>query len=186
MTVYKYDSKEELYFHWYVEELIQAELVNSYILQPDSFVLFNELKGNFIKRLKTKVKYQAKRFIGEHVYTPDGLIQWNKSAIEKGVCQILTDEYKLDKKIPFICNSDLKTYIEIKPIFDYHNMTRAFTINQKWVYDKHGIYVQLVKPDTIFKSTFTPKRFLLTDVSKNRRKINWDVITIETFLNINK
>ena len=65
-----------------------------------------------------------------------------------------------------------ETWLEIKPKFDQNNMTRLFKINQKWVFDKHGLFVDLVIPETLFEKTFTPKDYLTTPTGK-QRKLNY-------------
>lgn len=97
--------------------------------------------------------------IRKHIYTPDFKIEW-KSCLE-------------------CVSSD---YIEIKPSFDSHNMTRLFTVNQKWVYAKYGIYVQKIVPEKLFKQTFIPDRFLRTDSGKQKRKIKFKYVRISEYL----
>ena len=61
-------------------------------------------------------------------------------------------------------------------------MTRLFSINQKWMYSEHGIYIQKVIPQKLFADTFTPKRYLMTDGGGQARKIKWDVKSLEEFV----
>jgi hypothetical protein len=77
--------------------------------------------------------------------------------------------------------------IEIKPIFDQNNMTRLAIINQKWVMEKHGLFVNIVIPDKLFENTFTPKRYLRCDASSKERKLKFsNVKSLDEFLNQGK
>ena len=49
--------------------------------------------------------------------------------------------------------------------------------------EKYKTYINLFVPPKIFKKTFTPKRYLLTDVSKTKRKINFPTKSLEEFIN---
>jgi len=52
-------------------------------------------------------------------------------------------------------------------------MTRLAKINIKWVWDKYGVFVNIIIPEKHFDKTFTPKRFLTTDKSGKPRKIKY-------------
>ena len=56
-------------------------------------------------------------------------------------------------------------------------------INQKWTYQLTGKFVNLIEYSKLFKETFTPTRFLLTDSGKQQRMINkWKVRTLQEYL----
>lgn len=102
-------------------------------------------------------QFKKKINIREHIYTPDFIIYNNKTTW-------------------------LSDHIETKGSFDKHNMIRLFSINQKWMMQKYGIYVQKIIPSKLFKSTFTPKRYLLTDSGIKSRKINHEVVLLEDYI----
>ena len=62
-------------------------------------------------------------------------------------------------------------------------MTRLATLNIKWLYQKYGIYTQVIIPERIFKKTFTPKLMLKTKTGKDR-KLNFIVRSLEDYLNL--
>ena len=117
-----------------------------------------------------------------HVYSPDFSIAWAEKArkIFFNVCGSKVDLYKS----PFITDIFYShiSIIEVKPVFDQNNMTRLFTINQKWMYQLHGVYVQKVVPVKLFEKTFTPKKYLLTDKSGKPRKLKYKPTSLEEFL----
>lgn len=138
----------------------EAGFISGYESQPESFVLSDPFFYLFDKKLKTKTRRVSQKFIPEHLYTADFKLEWAEKA--RGIFfNGFADSVNL-KKIPFIAKNRI-CHIEVKPDFDVHNMQREFSINQKWVFQKHGIYVQKVIPSCkrgfLFAKTFTPKKF---------------------------
>lgn len=175
------DSKEELYLNWYLEELKQAEFIREYTLDPSSYTLSEKVSVEVVveKQLKTKLKQEtkSKTLLNQHVYTPDAEVIWTSKAL--GVFIGTTENYLL-KKRPFY--HDLyKSVIEVKPTWNMQNMKRLFSLNQKWMLKEHGIYVQMVIPELLFRDTFTPQRFLLTDKGTRERAIRWEVRTLNDY-----
>lgn len=90
----------------------------------------------------------------------------------------------------------LVTYIDIKPGFAQASQQSfvRFPVKQAWVYDKYAVYVQKIvtlqsvkhklgrKYSGLFVSTFVPERYLLTDSGNQRRKINFDYKTIDSYV----
>ena len=176
-----YDSPEELYVSWYLDELGEAGYVIQVDFHPDSYRLSPQVKYKRYKMLKTKIKEIPSTLLQEHIYTPDFLVYWTQEAVSiffKGTGG------------PFF--PDMQTEIlqrtiwEVKPPFDRNNMTRLFTINQKWVYDKYGVYVQKIIPQKLFRDTFTPQRYLLTDSGKQKRKLIFAPKTLEEYVESRK
>jgi hypothetical protein len=107
-------------------------------------------------------------------YTYDFDIEWEKKA--EGIFYY-TKDYVVPMSgyiPPFYAitssnNESPVSAIEVKPVFDQHNMERDVKSTLKWVYDKMKIYVQIVKPEVLFETTFAPKEFLLTNAGKPRR-----------------
>jgi bifunctional DNase/RNase len=77
-----------------------------------------------------------------------------------------------------------KSYIDVKPGFTkQHSVTEVFSLKRGLMLEKHGINVQKVVIEDLFKHTFTPTRYLLTDSGRQPRKITeWKPISLETFL----
>lgn len=175
-----YDSKEELYFSWYLDELCKAGYVSEYSFQPGSFVLSAPVVYKYEKQLKTKTKIMTKRLIREHSYTTDFRIIWDKKANGVFYASSYGQLYLINT--PFITTSANVGFVEIKPVFDQNNMTRLFTINQKWVYQKYGTYIQKIIPVKLFESTFTPQKYLLTDKTNKPRKLKYQPKTLNDFI----
>lgn len=182
-----FDSKEEEYFFWYLEELEKAGFIEDIIPQYPVITLSDKKEHEVFKQLKTKRKYYNKTLLQEHVYTPDFTVVWKLDAF--ALIAGFLETYN-EHKTPFYCkvNPFEKTrmnpssIIEVKPSFDQNNMTRAFILNQKWIYDKHKVFVQLIKPVDLFKQTFIPSRYIWTDGGTMRRKIKFKVRTLKEYL----
>lgn len=184
----QFDSKEEEYFSWYLNELLGSGHVKYWLHQHETYILAPKETYVYEKHLKTKIKKNESTLLREHVYTPDFLIVWDESA--RGMfCDSINGLVNL-KKIPFTTNEWSQgaafSVIDIKPSFDRHNMTRLFTINQKWMYQRHNIFVQKIiitgKKTALFQTTFTPDKYLLTDKAKKKRKLNYEPRSLNKFI----
>lgn len=171
------DSNEEWHFTWFLDELKSKGYVKDYFKIEEGYVMSNDVKVDYIKPMKRVANKKMQQVVMRgHVYTPDFKIIWDPKALG-----ILVQDLNSNKKITtkFICQ-DLESIIEIKGIWDMNNMTRLATNNIKSLYDKHGIFCQIIKIPTLFKNTFTPLRYFYTDGvnSNKRRKIKFKTKTL--------
>lgn len=176
------DSTEEEMMVMYFEELIEAGYVEK-LERAQTYPLSERLLNCYtqVVQMKTKAKEVEKQqvLLEEHVYTPEFMINWTYAGATLFVDRILKNSTKkLDA--PFI--GSYKTLIEVKPGFDQNNMTRLFKINQKWMWQRYGLFVNLVQPHKLFEETFTPKAYLTTPTGK-QRVIHWKVRTLEQYVN---
>lgn len=187
-----FDSKGEVYFYWWVVELHKKGVITSYEIYPEPFELSQPEPHRYIEALKTKNRNKKETIIQGHIYTPDFVLHWNPLKAHKFV-QYIDDSVKYNKsKLLTSTLYNQLTYIEVKPSYDQNNMTRAFKINQKWVYFKYREYVNLViaeagkkgmkNTNMFFNKTFVPKRFLLTDAGTRKRIIHYPVKTLTEYL----
>jgi hypothetical protein len=179
----EFDSKEELYFSWYLEVLRNWNFVESWEKVEEPYKLTDDLVINYLKPMKrVKDKILTQTLFSGREYTPDFKIKWTDQAIgifTKDLVNGIVYKNKFDT--PFI--SQYKTSIvEVKGVFDNNNMTRLATNNIKDVYEKHGVYITIAKIPMLFKKTFTPERYLLTDKSFKPRKIKYATRTIKEFI----
>lgn len=182
-----FDSNEELEFYYYIEELKKNGFVNIFEYNTKSFTLSKPLTYKWIQKLKTKEIIKESTLLQAHVYTPDFYIEWNTKANEIFYLTLSSNK-KLDK-IPFIAqqyNEKIFSYIEIKPPFDYQNMTRLSVINRKWVMANFNIFVQTIIPsgkgNCLFAKTFVPQKALFTKKRKQRRVFKFEVRSLRDFL----
>lgn len=201
-----FESKEEVYFYWWLKELEKRKLIYSIEYQPKPFQLSDKVFITWGKQLKTKVKKQSTLFLDEKTYTADFLFYWNEKLLNKLFMCFDDTIYQSYKNFPFIANKSKKngqyfSVVDIKGTFDEHNMQRIFSIDQKWIFQKYRIYVQkiithpmvtdkgkIIPATALFPNTFIPERFILTDNKQTvkgkfkSRKINYDFLLIDGYL----
>ena len=68
-------------------------------------------------------------------------------------------------------NKTVDAYIDVKGTFAKSDGGRSFSINQKWTYNKHGIYVYKLVPKDFFKLFGVPEACKLTAKTKKPRKM---------------
>lgn len=196
----KFDSKEEEYFHWWLVELMQAGIIAQVKYQPKPFILSVNEDVQFAEQLKRKVKKRSVSLLKGHEYQADFLIYWTAQ-----VKNLMFADYKdtLDKsikKFPFIANysEDKDCYfsvVDVKGTFNQNDAWRRFSIDQKWVFQRFGIYVQKVithpnidkkgvmhPANALFPHTFIPRRFQTTDTGRFKRKIKYPVQFMQDYL----
>jgi hypothetical protein len=179
-------SNQELYTLWLLEEFKSRRIIESFDYEPESFLLSESQSIESQKRdKKDRLKTRKTSLIREHSYTCDFVVYWNP--VFKGT---IFSDITLLEEVPFFIahNIDGKyvTYLEVKPDFDYNNMTRLFVVNQKWVYDKYKIYIQLFKPEQFFVKYFIPIRYLRTDKDTKLRDIKFYYLTFPKWFKIVK
>lgn len=155
--------------------------------EPSTFTLSETKWYPILRQLKTKTKVDKLSLMDEHKYTPDFLIEWNEEYLNK-FFRLINDE-TCARKCPFFASRGKKnnkpyTFIETKGIFDANNMTRAFRLSQKWLYDKYDLYVQLCIIPDMFQKVFTPQRYLLTYKTMKPRTLpkNYKLLTLNEYL----
>lgn len=77
-------------------------------------------------------------------------------------------------KPKYSIGADLVSYVEIKPNFDLNISSHIVKVKINWLFQATGVYVNLVKVPQIFKDTFVPDRYFLTDEAKKTRQIKYE------------
>lgn len=176
----EYRSKEEIYFSWWLDELIDSGHLLKYEYEQDSYVMSQKKTYTYIKQLKTKAKTLSSTLLNEHRYTPDFVLYWNQEKSKLPFLKDVDGSTKIDNHdLIYQRPTEPFSVIDVKGTFNRHRGDQEFSINQKWTYDKYGIYVNKVVPQKLFKHTFTPVRYLKTDSGTQDRKIKWDVVFLE-------
>ena len=172
-----YQSDEEYYFYWYLKELQLNGYINNWKYQPKPFPLSDKVTFTWQKQLKTKQKIMVKTLLQDHKYQADFLIIWNKKALGVFIPSL---EYEDRLVYPFyadkLSTGLYRTILDVKGTFNQNDAWRRFSIEQKWVWQRYKIMVQKVIPEKLFKETFTPVRFLKTDITGKPRKINYEPV----------
>ena len=153
------DSNEELQFYYWLEEAKLNGLVEDFKYQPESYVLSE--KVSFIKQVQKGKKVVDKEvtLLNGHIYSPDFNITFTDKFYD------LYKKYTWDKLFKLI--DEIKCIIcDIKGGFSRNGGDRSFSINQKWMYQKHGIYIVKIVPQDLFKLTWCPELAKLTPKKK--------------------
>lgn len=182
-----FDSEQERYYSWWLDELVKAGFVDHYKLQPSPFALGAKTIHTYLQQLKTKTKVVEETIMRPHVYTPDARIVWTAQAENIFVTTNSFDQkiYKRQYQQLDIGHGDpgaLHSYTEVKPAFDMQNMTRLMVLNQKWVWQRYGTYINIRKIPNHFEQTFTPIRYMFTNKTGEPRKLNYKAQTLNEFL----
>jgi hypothetical protein len=172
MTRTQFLSDEEYWFACWLIEMQSIGLVDSWEYEPEPFFLAPLEEQMWVEQLKTKTIVRSKQLYLDITYQCDFKIEWNPGAdgiIFYGPYRAYTKEEK--RRCLFYVNQEQPvSYIEIKPDFDYRNMTRYATTKIHWVKAKHNINVQIVKIPSFFKKIFAPNEFYLTPNGAERTK----------------
>lgn len=204
-----WDSKLEKYFLWYIKELYDAGYIEAMYWHKKSFLLSPKVEkevkqhGKIRKKERGIIDLSGGKFhqeskkitiIPEHIFTPEAIIVW-KGESAKGLFYWDIDDKDMvyKKDIPFIAqratipdldgvDQKIVSIVEVKPDYDFKNMTRLVKVNKQFLYSVTGLVLSLCLMPSLFKKTFTPNRYLLTDVQKTPRKINFNTITLQEYV----
>lgn len=197
----------EEYTEWYLNELKEAGYIKGYRREPYSFNIIPEkkLKRQKIENLKTKVKITEESFniLSRLTYKFDYEIEWDKKS-EGIFYNMITDEFQRIWT-PFFAMKDkedrIVSLIDVKPpaaakIFGNNTTGYTFPVIQKVLYHMYGIFINKAIPiplvskglvksgnkQALFTTTFTPKRYFLTDGGQQTRKINFRTKTLKDYI----
>lgn len=182
-----FDSSEEEWFSWMLEELLAAGQITRWY-RPPFYVLSSAERRLFMRVHKGKVKAVEKDISPAHIYTPDFACDWSPGCSPKLVQPWAGDV--IDNAVPFTCNVRANgtkfSVFEVKPLFNAHGKTQWSGAQIKWVAAQHKEHVQMVKigskPKSFFDKVFTPDRYRLTDKTLKPRAIGYTPRTLEEFL----
>lgn len=186
-TILNPQSDEEVYFGWWIDDLLEADL----IAEVDRFKLELASKCDFqftfCESLKTKTKFDGKitSLLTDSSYTGDCKIVWNRSAFNRltltPLSSITPEHYRLHKSWFYLLDGKT-SYIDVKPEYQNPKHSYRFGEKQRTLFMETGVYVQKIVPQVLFADTFTPSRYLFTDKTRRLRKIKWKVRTLKEFL----
>ena len=184
-----FDSEQEYQINEWLLELQKVGLVGEINYQPASIRLNEELTISIPIDGKNKPKKHV--ILKKHDYTADFEIV-TVNELFGAVKGIHSKLFRSDKD---------KVVLEVKPdstllkLIDSHGSTRLFTSRtQPWVYEKFGIFVNLVTPNILFSSTFVPKSLVDSFyykkalvrkgklIKKGDSKVTWKLKTVEEFI----
>lgn len=165
MTTDTYDSDEEREFASWVQEAEDHNLITNSVYQPKPFVLCESVWGKYKKQLKTKVKVLEKHLLREHIYTAD----WSFDLCIQFPPSIFWPTFG-------------KVWVDVKGTWQNRGAKQEFSINQKWVFEKYGIYINKIVPKTFFQKTWCPESLRITPKTKKPRSGYSDAPTLQSQL----
>jgi len=177
-------SAEELYFSWWCDDM--EDLIIDKVFQPDSYILAKPVTYELENKKGTT---DTKNLEQGHVYTPDARLILKPEA--RPFFNIMGEPTTKERKnLPWLMerSDGFEFMVEVKPSgYDPHNMLRLAKINQKWVYEKYGVLVNICRignaAKTFFDHTFCPQRYIKCDKNTDRdRKIHFDIKSKDSFL----
>ena len=141
-------SDEELEVYCWLKETESFNLVSDIEYQPEAFSLCSRASVQVKKQLKTKIKMVDKFLFHAHVYTPD----FEFEAMPAIGRLFVSPLFAPNKPV----------VIDVKGSFNPYGDPKQFSINQKWVWDKYGVYVEKIVPEKLFKKSYVPEICRLT------------------------
>lgn len=151
------DSREEMDMLAWLCEAKDLGLILDFEYQPAAIKLFDSV--DFVNSQGKK-----RSLFREHVYTPDFIVKFRP-----GVSEQLDVQFK----VPFdrMRQNEFKAYIDVKGGFMSNGSGRSFSINQKWIYQLTGIYVQKIVPKDFFRKCGCPVESFVTRKTGKSRKM---------------
>ena len=150
----EFPSEEEMEFYFWCNEAEKLGIIDWFEHQPHPFTLSDPQKYKVLNtKLKKKVSYVDRELVKGHIYTPDFKL-------------------KTRHELPFkkLIQNIGTVYLDTKGKFNPNGGDRNFSINQKWVFKEHGIYIHKVVPEEFFRFTFVPANAKLTKITKKVKK----------------
>lgn len=151
------DSVEEVDFLQFCIEACRLAVLEDFQYQSRTF----QLSGPITYQT---VDGKSRSLFREHVYSPDFMLTFDPSK-----CLALSRVLKVTQQQ--LQQKTLDVYVDVKGTFAKSDGGRSFSINQKWVYDKHGIYVCKIVPKDFFEVCGVPEACRLTAKTKKPRKM---------------
>ena len=164
-----FKSDEEFYFYLWLKEAEDNGLICGVAYEPTSYELCPRAAVTYDKQIKTKVKNVEKFLFYNHEYTPDFIFIIND--------QRLTEYFVAPKYL-----GKLAVTVDVKGTFHKHNDGRAFSMNQKWMWVRFGIYVEKIVPKKMFKDIWVPDALRFTPSQKKPAAIARGCKTIDEFM----
>lgn len=176
-----YESSCEKALLYFAEELIKLGYVKKVERSP-SYLLCDALSNTYVQQLKRGSKSVEQNIQQGVSYTPDYDIYFTDKALGK-FCWLLGSTVKYDRKWLVVqkVGSLYRACCEVKPDFSRSSTTPKSMQSMKWLYQRHKIFVNLFRPNDIFKKLFTPENYKVTD-SGTVKKLKYTPRTLATYL----
>jgi len=176
---YSLDSIEEYEYMRWCEIGVEMGLIAEWEYQPMSWMITNKRMITVEKQLKTKVKSMDRHLLDKHQYTCDFRLRFNRQFIDIFSGDMLNHVNVGGFK--YVTNDD-DIYVDIKGGFNRFGGDRTFSIHQKLVYDKFGIFVHKIIPIKLFTATYCPEDVRYTIKTNKLRTKYASLPSIDTLI----
>lgn len=184
------DSYQEKYTFMWLFELEAAGLIKEgSIKRAESYLLFETVSKNWIEKLKTKSNPKVETLLAAHLYTPDAVFALTDAGKNCKLFSCINSTEKLRTRGGFnLIHQNGVVHIETKgSSFRRADDTKEkFSVDRKWLWAVHQVFVNLFIPDDVFSKTWTPAEYLKTDKTGRERKIRWNTRTLNSYLKMIK
>lgn len=147
-------SDEERYFYAWCEEAVKNGVLRWFTYEPESYLLSEKVTTQVRAKTKT-AKMVAKHLMHPHSYRADFAI---------GSC----DRFESFNH-GLRCRSEWTYLIDTKGTWMNRGAKQEFSMNQKWLWQVHGLYVNKVVPQKFFKATWCPRLAMFGKSGKQRK-----------------
>lgn len=180
-----YESIEELHFLWWCEVL----LLSGHLLKVERgepIQITHGYKHDYEVATRKGTTVKSQTIFQPSKYTPDFILTWNPKRHRKFVWLPSYGKYVKPLLLGMEVTGGVITYVECKGNFDFNNMTRGFVLNQKFLYDKYKVLINLIKLPDLFANTFTTTKYMYTNKTGQLRKLKFEPRSLKEYLSLNQ
>lgn len=164
-------SEEEWQVYNWLNEAEKYGLICGIKYQPGPFELAPRVSVKILKQLKTKTNEEDIFLFHPHKYTPDFEFT------------VVSDYLKTVFKYPHVGRyGSYVIFVDVKGCFNPYGDSKQFSINQKWMFQKFGLYVEKIVPEKLFKKTWAPDVCRWTERQHKPVKKYIGVLTVGEFV----
>lgn len=184
----EYESFCELSCLFFCEELMRQGYVRM-VKRSQSYLLCDPVQNTYVVQLKKGSKQETQTIAHGVSYTADFDIYFTSKAL--GIfCWELGSSAKWEKNLlvaqKAFANGPGSEVLymascEVKPDFQRNSTTPKSVQSMKWLYQKHGVFVNLFRPNRMFEGLFVPDKYLLTERG-TPRKLKFKPLTLQKYL----
>jgi len=188
----QYRSDEEVYFQWYIDDLIEEGFIDKWNYEEEVYTIFDSLKLPWEEQMKTQVSSRKFGAIQKSTYRPDFNLYWEDKAKGIFISGIPSIQKPAFAGSEFLDLTDQgKSTIDVKgaggsKAAKKNTSVITFPLKQRLMWIRNNIFVHKVVPQELFEKTFTPYRYIFTNQSGAKRKIKWKVRTVSEYAKMMK
>lgn len=197
----------EKYFEWWLNELLEHGYIRSYDREAEKFPLFPNYVALRLKFFKTREPEEEEfNFMHNRFYNYDYNIKWTEKS--RNIFFQEADFSNPNKRQLFVHKGVYFTahwnheerchisYVDVKPPAHGGSGRKndsyiTFPLKQQILLWLQGIYINKVVPfpmqgsgktTSLFPNTFTPQRYTITDAGRQTRKIRFNIMFLNQYV----